>query len=406
MYPRLIERRIRQALRDTPVVSISGPRQSGKTTLVRRLATPTRRYVTLDSATQRNAAIADPESFIADANQLIIDEVQRAPGLLVAIKKSVDEDRRPGRFVLTGSANLAGLADRESLAGRIETIPLYPLARAEISRLRSTRFLDAAFSGAAFVTAGSRAAEDLLKVIVDGGYPAALQRKTDARRRAWYTAYIQALVREDVPDVSPLEKPARLPRLLQHAARLSGQLLNLASLGRDVGLDRKTVDHYLQVLERLYVLHRLPPWHRNELSRLVKTPKLHFVDSGLLAAMLRQSPARLRQERSGLGPLVECHVLAELLKQATWWDDELAISYYRDKDQCEVDFVLENAAADIVGIEVKAAASVQSADFSGLVRLQRASGKTFVQGIVLYGGSAAVNFGPRLRAVPLACLWS
>jgi uncharacterized protein len=407
MYPRHAEVHIRQALRDTPVVSISGPRQSGKTTLARKFEANGRQYVTLDSVTQRNAAQTDPESFIAGMDRAIIDEVQRAPDLLLAIKKSIDDDRRPGRFILTGSANMATLRGvQESLAGRIETVSLYPLARAEILRVGKPCFLSSVFRGETPKALIHVNGDELLRILVSGGYPATLLRKTEARRQAWCKAYVQTLVQQDIPDVSRIEKPGLLPKLLQVAARMSGQLLNLASLGRNLGLDRKTVDQYLHALEQLYVFYRLPPWHRNELARLIKTPKAHFLDSGLLAALARLSMGRLRTDRTAVGSLLECHILSELLKHATWWDDDLTLSYYRDKDQYEVDFVLENSAANLVGIEAKAAATVQAADFRGLKRLQAVSGDAFVQGIVLYTGSAVVNFGPRMRAVPINSLWN
>lgn len=407
MYPRQAEARIRKALRDTPIVTISGPRQSGKTTLAKRFQRPAWRYLSLDDATLRDAARRDPVAFVAALDRAIIDEVQRAPDLLLAIKRAVDEDRRAGRFILTGSANLLTIPTvRESLAGRVETIPLYPLARSEILRAKRTTFLSKIFRGDMPQPVEKLTNDGLLRIVLTGGYPEALARKSERRRSDWHRAYLQTLMERDVPEIAAIDKSGLLPKLLEVIARLAGQLLNLSEVGRHAALSHKTVDHYLRILEQLFLVRRVLPWHRNALSRLLKTPKVHFIDSGLLAVACRQSYVRLQADRNAFGPILESFVLSELLKAATWWDDSLAIWYYRDKDQLEVDFVLENGAGEIVGVEVKAAASVSSSDFRGLARLAAVSGEAFKQGVVLYCGDEIVSFAPTLRAVPIACLWS
>ncbi len=407
MYPRFAESHVRTALRDTRVVVINGPRQSGKTTLARRFARQGRRYFTLDSQPTLAAARSDPAAFIRDLDRVVIDEVQRAPELLLAIKQSVDDDRRPGRFLLTGSANLLTIETvRESLAGRVEIVPLYPLGRAERLRTKRPEFISKVFSGQVPRPVESLSGDGLLKLVTEGGYPDAIKRRSERRRQDWYRAYLDSIVERDLPDVAGLARSRQIPRLLEFAARLSGQLTNLSELGRNVGFDHKTVDHYLQVLEALYLVQRVQPWSRNELSRLIKTPKLHFVDSGLLTAMLGYPMARLRADRQLLGPVLESFVFAELLKTSAWADERVSLFHYRDKDKLEVDFVLENSAGGIVGIEVKAAASATRRDFAGLERVASAAGASFVQGLLLYDGQQILSFADNLRAVPLSVLWS
>lgn len=406
MYPRFAEDLIRTALRDTRVVAISGPRQSGKTTLARRFARQGRTYLTLDNQPTLAAASSDPVAFIRGLDRAIIDEVQRAPDLLLAIKESVDEDPRPGRFLLAGSANLLTIRTmHESLAGRIELIPLYPLGRSERLRSKAPQFINKIFRGQLPRPAESLTGDNLLQLVAAGGYPDAIKRRAERRRQDWYRAYIKSIVQRDIPEIADIAAPDRIPKLLEISARFAGQLTNLSEIGRATGLDHKTVEHYLRVLEQIYLVQRVQPWSRNELSRLVKTPKLHFIDSGLLTSMRGYSLARLRTDRSLLGPLLESFVFSELSKATAWAKESVLLFHYRDKDLLEVDFVLENSAGQIVGIEVKAAASVVSRDFAGLERVALAAGTAFVQGILLYDGKRSLSFGKNLTAVPLPTLW-
>ena len=406
MYPRFAEDLIRTALRDTRVVAISGPRQSGKTTLARRFARQGRTYLTLDNQPTLAAASSDPVAFIRGLDRAIIDEVQRAPDLLLAIKESVDEDPRPGRFLLAGSANLLTIRTmHESLAGRIELIPLYPLGRSERLRSKAPQFINKIFRGQLPRPAESLTGDNLLQLVAAGGYPDAIKRRAERRRQDWYRAYIKSIVQRDIPEIADIAAPDRIPKLLEISARFAGQLTNLSEIGRATGLDHKTVEHYLRVLEQIYLVQRVQPWSRNELSRLVKTPKLHFIDSGLLTSMRGYSLARLRTDRSLLGPLLESFVFSELSKATAWAKESVLLFHYRDKDLLEVDFVLENSAGQIVGIEVKAAASVVSRDFAGLERVALAAGTAFVQGILLYDGKRSLSFGKNLTAGPLPTLW-
>ena len=406
MIPRLAARRVTQALADTPVVMIAGPRQSGKTTLVRAFTGPKRTYYTLDDETLLAGVRRDPAGFLRGIDKAIIDEVQRAPELLRAIKQSVDEDRRPGRFLLTGSANVLALPRvSESLAGRMETVNLLPLSQVEIHGAQAT-FLGKAFAGTLPRLQPGRTHDDLVNLVLSGGYPEMRRRKTFVRRQAWAREYLKSLLQRDVREIADIEKLEGMSRLFRMLAHHSGGLVNFAEASGRIGLDDKTARKYLLVFEQLFVLQRVEPWLRNRLNRLVKTPKLHFLDSGLLSTTLGVTAARIAEDRTLLGPLFEAFVFSELLKQTQWFDEECALYHFRDRDQNEVDIVAETSAGRVIGIEVKAAATVNPVDFKGLRKLAEASGKQFRIGVVLYDGNHIVPFGERLYAAPARCLWA
>jgi predicted AAA+ superfamily ATPase len=397
--------RVSSALKDTPAVMVIGPRQCGKTTLVRELIDGERQYLTLDNKTTRLAAQTDPTGVVRDLDRAIIDEVQLAPDLLRAIKESIDSNRRPGRFLLTGSANILTLPKiSESLAGRMEIVTLLPLSHAEI-RGRRPAFLQNAFMSRLVKPSEKVIGVDLVQTVLVGGYPEMLKRERPDRRNAWARSYIQAIVQRDVREVVEVEKLEQLPRLLGVLAHYSAQLTNFTQIGGQLGLDDKTARTYLGILEQLFLVKRIEPWFNNRLSRLLKTPKLHFLDSGLLATLQGATTERVASNRGIFGPLLETFVLSELMKQMGWIDDGYSLSHYRDKEKNEVDFVIENTAAEIVGIEVKAAATVGGNDFKGLRKLADATGKAFKLGVVLYDGEQSLPFGERMYAAPVSCLW-
>lgn len=406
MYPRFVEPRIRDALADTRVVLLSGPRQSGKTTLGRKLADGGMSYMTLDNATVLDAARGDPVGFVRGLDRAVIDEVQRAPGLMLALKESVDADRRPGRFLLTGSADLMALPRvADSLAGRMEVMRLLPLAQCEL-RGASSKFLPAAFAGQVPGVAGAATGDSLVEAVLAGGYPEALTRRSWARRQDWYAGYVEAIVQRDVRDVAHIDQLQQMPKLLRVLGEHAGQLVNYSSVGAALGMNHVTTQKYVGVFERLFLVRTLPSWHGNQLKRLTRTPKLHFLDAGLLAALRGLTPDRLRADRTPFGPLLETFVFAELLKLASWAEGRFEFSHYRDKEQHEVDIVIEDQQGRVVGVEVKAAATVTGSDFGGLRKLAEACGDRFVLGLVLFDHDKAVPFGDRLAAVPLAALWS
>jgi predicted AAA+ superfamily ATPase len=406
MYPRFAAARIEQALADTRVVLLAGPRQAGKTTLAQSLADGSRRFLTLDNATTLAAATADPTGFVRSLDRAVIDEIQRAPGLMLAIKESVDADPRPGRFLLTGSANLMTLPRvADSLAGRMETVRLLPLAQSEIAGTGPPVFLERAFRGQTTEGARSIAGDELVAAVLAGGYPEALARKTWGRRQDWYLDYVDAVVRRDVRDIANVDQLDRMPRLLRVLGEHSGQFVNNTGAGAAIGLNHVTTQRYAALFEQLFLVRTLPPWHSNALKRLIKRPKLHFLDSGLLSALRGVTRERIARDRRDFGPILESFVASELLKLAGWSGERLTFSHYRDKDQYEVDVVIEDRSGRTVGVEVKAGATVTADDFRGLRRLAEVIGDRFAMGLVLYDHDKAVPFGERLWAAPLSGLW-
>lgn len=405
LYPRLIEARIAEAMADTPVVLVAGPRQAGKTTLVRQMAARGVRYLTLDDELTLLAAREDPVGMIRSLDRAVIDEIQRAPQLLLAIKKTVDEDRRPGRFLLTGSANLMALPTvADSLAGRMETLTLLPLSQSEM-RGSVANWIDGAFAGQILSPAQLVVGDDLVEAVLRGGYPEAVSRATPRRRTAWGRQYIDAIIQRDVRDVAGIDKLDQLPRFLCALAQVSGQMCNYSQLGGQVGLDHKTAARYIGVFEQMYLLKRIEVWARNRLNRVVKTPKVQLIDSGLLSTLAAITPAIVQQNRGRFGSVLETFVFGELLKHTTTAENDYQLLYYRDHDQLEVDFVIENAAGLLVGVEVKAAATVKESDLRGLKRLASIAGEHFKLGVILYDGVETLPLGENLWAAPLSSLW-
>lgn len=405
IYPRLIQPRLAEAMTDTPVVLLAGPRQAGKTTLVRQLAALGARYLTLDDEITLLSAREDPVGMIRSLDRAVIDEIQRAPQLLLAIKKSVDEDRRPGRFLITGSANLMTLPTvADSLAGRMETLMLLPLSQSELES-QTTNWLDSVFSGHIPTFQKKSTDPDLVDRVLRGGYPEAISRKTLKRRTTWARQYIDAIIQRDVREISGIEKLDQLPRLLRALAQTAGQLCNYSQLGGQVGLDGKTVSKYLGLFEQMYLLKRVDVWAHNRLNRVIKTPKLQFIDSGLLASVIDLSPEEVHRDRTRFDHVLETFVFGELLKHKTTADGDYHLMYYRDPDKVEVDIVIENAVGQLVGIEVKAKASINTGDLKGLRKLSSLSGSHFKMGVLLYDGDETLPLGDGMWAAPISTLW-
>lgn len=406
LYVRQLATRLEEALLDTPVVLLAGPRQAGKTTLVRQVAQQGMRYLTLDDEVTLLSAREDPAGLVRGLDRAVIDEIQRAPQLLLAIKKSVDEDRRPGRFLLTGSANLMTLPTvADSLAGRMETLQLLPLSQSELAG-RTSNWIDAAFAGRFLLPSEQPVVgEALAQRVLRGGYPEAVARPTVRRRAVWMRQYLDALIQRDVREVANIDKLDLLPRFLRALAQTAGQMCNYTRLGAEVGLDGKTALRYVGVLEQMYLLRRVEVWARNRLSRVVKTPKLQFLDAGLLASLMELGEDSWRQDRSRFGHVLETFVYAELLKHATCAEGSYRVLYYRDADQVEVDLVIENAAGQLVGVEVKATATVKASDLRGLRKLAVLAGDQFKAGVLLYDGTETLPMGDGIWALPLSALW-
>lgn len=406
-HPRFSLSNLTTALQDTPVVLIHGPRQCGKTTLARTVGDEVGySYISFDDDVLRASVKADPVGFVADLpDKVVLDEVQRIPELFTALKVAVDRDRRPGRFILTGSANVLlvpKLAD--SLAGRMEILRLHPLAQSELAA-KLPNFLDALFGAGFKAQQQARLGKELAERIAAGGYPVALARSSSRRRATWYRDYIETLVQRDVRDMVRISSLDVLPRLLTLAAGQTARLLNVADLASPFQLSRPTIRDYVTLLARVFLLEELPPWHNNRLSRLIKTPKLHLGDTGLACALLGADAEALWADRALLGQLLETFIFQELLRQASWRDDPITFYHFRDKDDAEVDIVLEGGGQRVAGVEVKAAATVTSSDFRGLRKLKESVEGRFAGGVVLYDGEVTTTFGDKLYAVPIRSLW-
>lgn len=406
MYKRFVERRVREALSDTPCVLVIGPRRAGKTTLVKKLEADGRKYLTLDDQTTLEAARADPVGFIRGLDRPIIDEIQRAPELLLAIKKSIDDDYRAGRFLLTGSANVLTLPRvADSLAGRMETIHILPLARAEITG-RTPSFLDSVFNGRLPPAKDLAVGDDLIRLALTGGFPEAISRDNERRRQDWSRAYLTSVLTRDLRDIAEIEKLTELPKFVRLLAEHAAQLVNYSAFGTGINVNYKTSQRYVALLEQVFLVSTLQPWYTNAIKRLVKTPKLHFLDTGLLSVSKGLTFERVTAKRVAFGSVLENFVFSEIMKLMTGSDLRLEPHHFRDQGKREVDIVLERDDGTVVGIETKASATVTARDFSGLRVLADACKKDFAFGVVLYDGDEIVPFGDRLSAAPISCLWS
>ena len=403
---------LEESLADTRVVVVQGARQVGKTTLVTQVVSQLGgRLATLDDDLTRAAAQADPAGFLQQnpGGLLAIDEVQRVPALVLALKLAVDRDPRPGQFLLTGSANLLRLpAMQDSLAGRAENVDLYGFSQGEVAGVRE-RFVDRLLSGEPLT--GHRSGltrADYLDRACAGGYPQALARPAGRRRAAWFDNYLRRIVERDAPDISGLHRLGELPLLLRLLAARNAGELNLASLAGDSGIPVRTLDPYLELLETLFLIQRLPAWSTNLSKRVVSRPKVALLDTGLAARLLNVSAAGadVHANAKAAGHLLEGFVASEVRRQLTWSDQDARLFHYRDHDGAEVDLVLETDDGRIAGIEVKATSTVGTRDARWLGQLRDRLGPRFVAGIVLHTGSTAAPFGPRITAAPIDILWA
>jgi uncharacterized protein len=409
MIQRSITPLLLNALKDSPVVLLNGARQVGKSTLVEWLASNghTARYVTLDDAVILSAAHNNPEGFLAGYNEhLIIDEIQRAPELFLALKASIDKKRKAGQFLLTGSANVLLIPKlSESLAGRMEILSLYPFSQSEIGSTEGL-FIDELFDGKInkFAMKNSKQLH-LIERMMKGGYYEALQRDDPARRNAWFSSYITTILQRDVRDLAHIEGLTALPRLLALLASRSATLLNFAELSNSIKIPQTTLKRYIALLETTFLLRLVPAWSRNLSKRLIKTPKLYLTDTGLMLYLLGADEQRLKSDGDILGKAVETFVLNELSKLASWSKTQPQVHHFRTQTGLEIDFLLERRDGSIVCIEVKSGQKVDASSFKTMKMLEVEMKKKFLRGIVLYDGNEVVPFEKNLFAVPIQALW-
>jgi predicted AAA+ superfamily ATPase len=409
MYRRNILQSVTAALADTRVVLLNGARQSGKSTIAERIARERGgRYLTLDDAATLAAARTDPAAFVDGGERmLVIDEIQKAPELFPAIKLRVDRNRAPGRYLLTGSANVVLLPRlSDSLAGRMEIFTLHPLAQDELADRRSD-FAARLFADARWSRGGGASDRtEICRRIVAGGFPEAVARDSADRRDAWFRSYVMSILQRDVRDLANIDGLLEMPRLLALLAARTSALMNMAEISRSIAIAHSTLKRYLTLLEATFLLNPLPAWSSNRGKRLVKSAKIHLVDAGLAAHLGGLSDPTALAAAPALGPLLETFVVQELRKQAGWTSAPATLHHFRTALGREVDIVLERANGEIAGIEVKATTRLSPADFAGLEELATTAGRKFRRGVLLYLGDQMLPFGERLLAIPMAELWA
>lgn len=407
VIPRHAESLVAEALADTRVVLVNGARQAGKSTLTRLAVADLPDSVTrlLDDPATLHAAQDDPTEFVDHSGLLVIDEIQLAPELLRPIKVVVDRDPAPGRFLLTGSSRVLALRTLpDALPGRMEVIELWPFSQGEISG-EPDRFVDAAFRhGPEIKHSSTLRRRDYLNRLVVGGFPEAL-RRTPRRRTAFFDSYLSTLIERDVLELASIERRGDLLKLLALLAGRTSGLLVPATLAGQSGIPRTTLVRYLQLLSSVFLIKSVPAWSSGQTYRATGTPKLAFVDTGIACHLIGQDAIRLGEPDGAAGAMMENFVVMELARQLTWSDERARLYHYRTKDKLEVDAILETPDGRVVGVEVKAGATVRTQDLAGLRNLATHVGERFVAGIVLYTGQQTLPFGEKLRAVPLDALW-
>jgi predicted AAA+ superfamily ATPase len=402
--PRRAAAQVSEALNDTRVVIINGARQVGKSTLAERVlhAVPRRQARFLDDPQTRLAAENDPVGFLDFDGLMLIDEVQRVPGLWLAIKNIVDRDPRPGRFILTGSARLLALQSLpDALPGRSETIELWPLSQGEIDG-KPDGFVDAVFSadGVLSVDESQLRRSDYVARIARGGYPTAVQRDVQRRRDRFFSSYLSDIVVRDIKQVADIERAADMRRLITLLAARCGGMINMAKLASELTITEPTVRRYIQILETIYLVQLIPAWSSGATKRVTRAPKLMFVDSGLASYL--QTPRTSEQS----GGLMENFVMGELARQLTWSEIAASLYHYHDRDGHEVDAILEDNSGRVIGIEVKSAQSVRAEDLLGLRYLKQKLGSRMRAGYILYCGADSLSFGDGLGCLPISALWT
>lgn len=410
---RIIERRARrtilEALGDTRVVVVVGARQVGKSTLALEMVSHDfpATVINLDERATREAVLADPAGTLAEIDgAAFIDEVQRGGNdLLLEIKAAVDRDTRPGRFLLTGSANL--LATRrtfEALTGRMEIVRLSPLTQTEIEGSAAS-IVDALFADEpARVQEAPKGRRAFVERVVRGGYPAVL-RRTGRRREAWFASYLEAALGRDLRELSDAHKLREMPRLLQLIAAQSANLFVVSSIAQRLGLDHRTVSAYCDLLEAAFLIRRIPGWRPGIGAREARTPKVHVADSGLLCHLLGADVTRLSGDDQVTGKALESFVAMEVARHADWAQVDTRLFHYRSGRR-EVNLVLESRSGEIACVEVKAAASFGPRDWRAMEALRDERGDAFRSGFLLYAGERTLPLGDRLWAVPISALWS
>jgi len=400
IYNRFLQDGILLAMGTFPAILITGARQSGKSTLAMGLC---HNYITLDDITLLHLAKSDPVMFISSLKPpIIIDEIQKAPELLSAIKMAIDKDRKAGQFILTGSANILDFKNvSDTLAGRIALFELSPLSFVELNGSQKT-FLESLFDDSFTTTAKKSSESVVLQRMLDGMYPDMVNMSDPKMKYLWLSSYIATYIERDVRDIENIRNIDKFAKLIHLLASRSANIINKADLSVSSSLDAKTLDNHLGLLELVYQIRRVRPYYANIGKRFVKSEKLFFTDSGILCFLLGIQNIDSLVSSHFIGAIFETFVFSELSKQASFLLDRTQIYYYRTLDKKEIDFIIQRH-GKLVAIEVKFAKSVTKSDFKHIIDLQN-SCDNFHLGLVLYMGEHLLPIGDRLWAVPFGCV--
>ncbi len=409
---RNLEPVLTELLREEPIIAVRGARTSGKTTALKRLtAVRSGTVLDLDLADVLRSAVDDPDHFVTGLPEpVFIDEFQRAPALLHALKAQTDRDRRPGRYILSGSVSADALPrDAETLTGRAHSVVMWPFSQGELRGVRET-FIDRLFQEpkSLVMRRGGKAPptrDDYFGMVCAGGFPLALQRETERSRQRWFADYADTVARRDIPNLTSIRNPDALAKLVNIIAGRTATLLNVADVARDVGLRHETTSGYLSWLERVYVIVRLKAWSTNLSKKQSKHPKVHMTDTGLGAHLIGLGPAEASRSNSA-GQLLETFVVTEVMKQLSWAETSATAWHWRDREMDEVDLLLESRNGRIVAIEIKAGTNVTENDTRGIRRLQEILGDRVIHGVVIYTGSVSYSIGRNISVVPVSALWN
>jgi uncharacterized protein len=405
-YQRWQSKNIKHALKTRRVALLNGPRQCGKTTLAKQLVSPEVQYLTLDDVTLREAATMDPQGFVQHKySTLIIDEIQRVPSLLIAIKKNVDEDTRPGQYLLTGSANIQSIPSvQESLAGRITKIRLGTLSQGEMQEAQPT-FLEHAFNQDFQYAYKSATKEGIIRMASGGGFPEAIQLQGRDRRK-WHLDYVDALLERDLKDIAHIQKYDVMGRLVEILAAWSSKYMDIAAICSGLSLRRETLESYINALESLYLVERIPAWRKTDYDRVGKKPKIFMADSGLMFSLLSWNLEQIRYQSDPLGKLIETFAFNEISTQVCVHSEIYELFHYRDREQREIDLIVEREDQSLLGIEIKSTSVVTKNDFKHLLWFKNnLSKKAPFVGIILYTGDSPISFGDDLWAIPFPMIW-
>jgi predicted AAA+ superfamily ATPase len=411
---RRLEGVVEARLAEEPVVVLNGPRTVGKSTLLSELASRLgRAVIDCDDLATRAAVRSDPARFVESDQPVLIDEYQHVPELLDAIKAQLNRDLRPGRYILAGSTRYATTPEAaQALTGRVDIIAVLPLSQGEVSDVRET-FVAGLLDGAGIDMTPSQTStsrDEYARRATSGGMPVALRRPPGRSRSRWFSNYVNLVIDKDVLDISRVRQREMLPRLLGQLAARSGQVLNMAAISGTIGLEKSTTENYVKLLEAVFLVYRLPAWGTTLGSRITRHPKVHLVDSGVMAWLLSLTPQKITQATPAAlteyGHLLETFAVGEILKQASWSSAPVTAGHFRTEAGDEVDLVLERDDGQVIAIEIKAGSRISSEDFRGLRQLKERLGLRLEEAIILYTGEHAYTHDDWMTILPLDRLWT